>query len=159
MKLSKDLDNKDVVIVGVAAAAAGWAAYQLFAPRNRIVRIASGEVGNTDWRKYLDGVLEGPVGELAWCGIFALWVLHEAGIAKDVSWEPGKGFLYRMQQTSDPKPGDIAYVHYPFQHHAIVEKIENGQVHTIDGNTLGAVRRRIRPLKDITGFYDTSSLG
>jgi CHAP domain len=77
----------------------------------------------------------------AWCGIFALWTLKEAGI--DVgNWQPTKGIssVKNIRTTSNPQPGDIAYTEFDqkgerVQHHAIVWKIEGNTVYTIDGNS------------------------
>lgn len=73
-----------------------------------------------------------------WCGIFTLWCLHQAGIARDVYWKDGLGYLEvkRLPKVREPKPGDIAYFASPFQHHAVVERLANDGLHTIDGNTL-----------------------
>lgn len=81
-----------------------------------------------------------------WCGIFALYCLHEAGIALDVRWVVGGGFVLEqgLPRTSTPQPGDIAVRPSPFWHHAIVESLGSGQLITIDGNQPGVVRR-IRP--------------
>lgn len=123
--------------------------------RTRVVNKAAEEIGPQDPNKYWSEVLPGVSSfKGAWCGGFSLWVLHNAGLAQDVPWEIGKGFCYRLPITKDPQPGDIAYIDQPYQHHAIVESVNNGMVNTIDGNQPGnTVARRIRPVTAITAFY------
>lgn len=119
--------------------------------RQRIVEIARAEIGpsgkgspkvigycrsacNPSWN---DAQIK-QYSHKEWCGIFTLWCLHQAGVATDVHWKDGLGYLEvkRLPKTRDPKPGDIAYFPAPFQHHAIVEKLANDGLHTIDGNSL-----------------------
>lgn len=82
-----------------------------------------------------------------WCGGFALWCLHQAGVAKDVTWRDGLGFceVEHLPRTKSPQPGDIAYTDQPFQHHAIVHSLDGGILVTIDGNQPDC-RKRTRPL-------------
>jgi hypothetical protein len=145
------------VLIGLGVATAVYGLTEALNPRKRILRAAAAELGETDWKKYLDGVAadQGPV---AWCGIFALWVLHKAGIARDVGWEYGTGFLYRAAKTTDPKPGDLAYIESPLQHHAIVERVDGDTIYTVDGNSGGTVRRLARPRSAFSAFYDALSL-
>ena len=125
--------------------------------------MAARELGSTDWEKYLQGVtLQSPDTKPYWCGIFALWSIHKAGYACDVKWDlaSGRGFLYRLPLTSQPKPGDLGYLH-AYQHHAIIEKVEGDLIHTIDGNSGAAptrVLRNVRPRSAFAFFYDTSPL-
>jgi hypothetical protein len=152
--------------LGVAALGAGviaWVARGT--PRERFLRAARRELGSRDWERYTEGVLDPPTTPATrpyWCGIFALWALHKAGFACDVKWDlrTGRGFLHRLRTTTDPKPGDMAYLH-AYQHHAIVERVTpDGMVHTIDGNTMpdSRVARRVRPKNEFAFFYDTTPL-
>lgn len=127
--------------------------------RARILEAARGELGRTEARKYFDGVTaKNPGPSLpAWCGVFALWSLHRAGLLKGVEWVYGKGFLFRFATTRDPKPGDIAYF-LRNQHHAIVERLDGANVVTIDGNHLGEVARVSRPLSTVAAFYSVESV-
>jgi hypothetical protein len=90
----------------------------------------------------------------SWCGIFALWCLRCAGACPEsIVWDlSGDGFLFRLPRTTDPKPGDIGYIAAPFQHHFVVERIDEQGVHSIDGNT-PIVARKVRPREHITAFY------
>lgn len=128
--------------------------------RHKIVFIAANEIGPQDPNKYWADVLPGVSsfkGE--WCGGFTLWVLHQAGIAKDINWTIGKGYCYQLPITNNPMPGDIAYIDKPYQHHAIVESVTAEMVSTIDGNQPGnTVARRLRPKSAITAFYSIDGL-
>lgn len=90
-----------------------------------------------------------------WCGIFALWCLHEAGIT-EVPWEIGIGFVYRLPRTHDPKPGDIFVIPQPFWHHGVVESCaeKDGRkwLTSVEGNTPSVVRRD-RPAPSTAQYY------
>lgn len=102
-----------------------------------------------------------------WCGAFALWCLHQAGLALEQHWmfgPPHYGFLYRLEVLlpgEAPKPGDIGYQDAPYQHHFIVERVEGSDVHTIEGNQGGThpIQAKLRKLgvKGIT-YYSISNL-
>lgn len=128
--------------------------------RQTILQIAETQLGPQDPKKYwLDVIPEHPGFSGAWCGGFTLWVLHEAGIAKDIQWEMGKGYCYRLPTTNNPQPGDIAYFDKPYQHHAFVERIEGNSLYTIDGNQPGnTVAKRLRPRDSVTAFYSIEPL-
>jgi hypothetical protein len=135
------------------------------AKRSEILDIARAELDNTDPARYWLDVLDPPVAKprdakkrpLSWCGAFALWCLRKAG-ATAWKWQVGKGFLWRLKRTYLPQPGDIAYIHQPYQHHAIVEQVDGPNVTTIDGNTWGAVKRKERPRPAITAFFSIEPL-
>lgn len=77
-----------------------------------------------------------------WCGALALHCLHQAGLLIDQLWmfgPPNYGFLYRLKQLLPgelPKPGDIGYQDRPYQHHFVVDHVDDAGeiVHTIEGN-------------------------
>lgn len=75
-----------------------------------------------------------------WCGIFALWVVKSTGMSVG-TWKMGHGInaVSGFKQVFSPRPGDVVAKAQPFQHHAVVEKVETlgGQtwIHTIDGNS------------------------
>jgi hypothetical protein len=96
----------------------------------------------------------------AWCGVFALWALHVAGVT-DQPWKVGIGFIYPLglRQTITPEPGDIAYFQKK-QHHAIVGSVNSdGTVSLINGNGTGGQVSESRPdVSDVTAFYSIRSL-
>jgi peptidoglycan hydrolase-like protein with peptidoglycan-binding domain len=91
-----------------------------------------------------------------WCGGFALWCLKRAGLAKDVFWEVGKGFLYRLKTTRTPSRGDVGYLAQPFQHHLLFDYEYDGWCFSTDGNQPGVSEKRRR--RDGLTFYSIQSL-
>ncbi len=76
----------------------------------------------------------------AWCGAFALWCLHQAGLGPELKWEfgpPHYGFLWALERIGSgeaPKPGDVGYQDQPYRHHFLVQSVDGNDVHTIEGN-------------------------
>ena len=92
----------------------------------------------------------------AWCDMFVDWCfLQLCGNktkAEDMICQTGlygagcewSAKYYKQQGrffTSDPKPGDQIFFN-DYAHTGIVEKVEGGKVHTIEGNTSNQVARR-----------------
>jgi hypothetical protein len=137
--------------------------------RDAIVEAAVAEIGAGNREKLLrywesamgQEVSYDSVHRLAWCGIFALYCLHAAGVAKDVFWKVGKGFLLQpphpLKTTRTPQPGDIGYQNLPFQHHFLVENVNGVLIHTIDGNQPD-IRRRTRSFGSELVFYSIEPL-
>lgn len=147
--------------------------------RSRVATVALGEVGQRDplkyWRDVLPGLDDAQLAAYAetrdWCGGFALWCLREAGLAEDITWKDGKGFCYRLPQTTDPKPGDIAFFK-ALNHHAVVVAYDpaSGIVETVDGNqgpllhpddpgsVRTAVARHRRKASSVTTFFSIAPL-
>ena len=133
--------------------------------RARVVAAAVSHIGPDDHEKRI-GYWESALGyeihhfaeiaKLAWCGGFALACLHEAGLALDVHWRIGLGFLlckpHPLPVTAHPQPGDIGYQNVPFQHHFVVQRVDGQTVHSIDGNQPD-VRRRERQMGPKLTFY------
>lgn len=77
-----------------------------------------------------------------WCGALALFCLHGALLATELTWrfssksDKRSGFLWALKRTEMPEPGDIGYIDQPNQHHFIVETADAvaGVVECIDGN-------------------------
>lgn len=136
----------------------GWET--LPGPRARVVSVAMGEVGPQDSAKYWAGVLPATYhGEYPtdWCGGFALWVLKQAGLAPNMVWEVGRGFCYKLPQTTAPEPGDIAYFQTN-QHQAVIVEVGGPSITTVDGNQRGFVRVIKRPRGAATAFYSVAPL-
>jgi hypothetical protein len=137
--------------------------------RFEVVRLALQEVGKPGTeriREYHSNALGKPhVGpEVEWCGLFALAMLHDAGIAQNVHWRIGGGFCeeQRLRRVKLPEPGDVVYYDKPFQHHALVHSVdtEAGTFSSVDGNQAGdtvTLRTKI-PLSKPTCFYSIESL-
>lgn len=123
--------------------------------RAAVVAEAMTQVGKANLDTYFAAVAPQYVGEHPqWCGIFALWALYTAGVAPaDVKWKTGYGFLYRLPQTSNPKPGDVAYFE-KLQHQALVKWVKDGQVGLINGNGAGGVvSESVAPLEKAKAYY------
>jgi hypothetical protein len=96
-----------------------------------------------------------------WCGGFILAVLHKVGLGRDIVWQVGKGFLFRLPTTTEPVPGDLIYIDQPNQHHAIFTGFgDDGEtVRSIDANQPGeTVTRRVRSTSEVTSFYSIEPL-
>ena len=109
-----------------------------------------------------------------WCSMFVSFcaascgfedlVIKTAGCDEGMNWFKSKGLWQNGQSDYEPKPGDFIYFSWDrdpndAQHVGIVEKVENGQVYTIEGNCGGTSFRdstvkasskgaRTYPLKD-----------
>lgn len=130
--------------------------------RRKVIKKATGELGKNDASKYWRDVLPSLHPNSFpkdWCGGFALWTLHQAGLAKDWSWEIGKGFLYRLPITKLPRPGDIAYFDTN-QHQALVKSLNaDGTVTLINGNGIGQqVTTSTKPTSSVRAFYSIQPL-
>lgn len=121
--------------------------------RNRIVAQAASQIGTTDPSPYwLDAYGSVPSTKLAWCGVFALWVLRMVGLTAR-KWVSGKGFIFvddaghtaakpYLPIVKSPAMGDIAYFDKPLQHYALVEEVDGDTVHLIAGNTPNVGRQK-----------------
>lgn len=138
--------------------------------RQAVVAAAAAEIGPDNherriayWESALGYEIHdfAEIAKLAWCGGFALYCLHAAGLAKDVHWRIGRGFLLQpphpLPRVAVPLPGDIGYQNSPFQHHFVVEHVEAGKVHSIDGNQPD-VRRKVRAIGPALAFFSIAPL-
>ena len=125
--------------------------------RAKVIAAAKTQVGKADLPAYIADAAPQYAGEHPeWCGIFALWALHQAGLAKGVQWKTALGFVepQRLAHTTSPKPGDVAYFAAPWQHHALVESVRSDEVDLINGNGAGGkVSLSTSPLSKATTYY------
>jgi hypothetical protein len=123
--------------------------------RDKIVEKARGEIGykegyNND-TKY--GIWYG-MNNQPWCAMFVSWCAHEAGIGEDivpkfVSCTAGFKQMLDMgiaiPEKITPNKGDLIFFDWDLSgdkdHVGIVEYVENGVVHTIEGNHTNDVTR------------------
>lgn len=137
--------------------------------RESVVEAAVAELGKPNLPEYWADALGKPTTKapkLAWCGVFALYCLHKAGLLLHVHWEYGMGFLttpdrkWLLPKTQAPKPGDIGYRDQPFQHHFIVESVDGSRVHSVDGNsgTHSTVNRATHSLGNGRVYFSIASL-
>ena len=132
--------------------------------RERVIELARGQLGHIGAERYwLDalGYVPTMTGKpLAWCGAFVTYCLRRAGLT-DAQWILGRGIVgpLGLPQTLSPQPGDIGYIHSPYQHHCIVEHADLSTVRSIDGNSVGdSVLARERPRSAFTAFYSIQPL-
>lgn len=148
-----------------------------------LVNVAVNEIGNkaTKYRTWYYGNTGTGI---AWCAVFVSWCANQAGLLNKnlIVKTDGAGCFARegvakgwgkwYEGGTTPQPGDIITFcwnglgRYPGQdayfsdHVGIVEKVENGYVYTIEGNTGGtndtsAVARKYYAIKNvyINGYY------
>ena len=118
-----------------------------------IVEVAASQIGNVGGEPYWSWY--GFTERVEWCACFVSWCANKcgyldtfipkfAGCSTGVQW-----FKARNQwadRTTTPEPGMIVFFDWDRDgvpdHTGIVEKIENGYVYTIEGNTSDSCRRR-----------------
>jgi hypothetical protein len=131
--------------------------------RQAILAAAKAELGHVGGDRYFATEHPAYLGtKTDWCGVFALWALHQAGLALDRQWIDGKGFIltgvHPLPATKNPQPGDLIYIDQPFQHQGLVQRVEGDRVFTIDGNTRNTVAEHDRPRSSITAFFSIAPL-
>ena len=123
-----------------------WSAVMYGTDTKDIVQVALAEVGNTGGHKYTSWY--GFSGHVAWCACFVSWCADQCGyieagiIPKFASTKVGVvAFKNRGQWKSssyEPSPGDIIFFDWDGDgapnHVGIVERVDGGYVHTIEGN-------------------------
>jgi len=122
--------------------------------RKAVVLVAKSQVGQSDATKYWKSAGDLGLMGASWCGAFTLWALHKVGVAKNVMWKAGSGYLSNFPITTTPKPGDIAYFN-KLQHEAIVSSVTGDNIGLINGNgTGGKVSLSTVPRSSVTAFYN-----
>ena len=131
--------------------------------RQQVVDIAATQLGNTDETEYAK--LLGESNGIQWCSEFAVWCAYKGGLVKTglfpkfagaadgVRWFKQHNQFQGGNYT--PKAGDVIFIGNPNLHHtALVEKVENGKIYTIEGNISDRVVRKVRSIgsSDIYGF-------
>lgn len=105
-----------------------------------------------------------------WCGAFTLYCLKQAGLAADIFWKDGIGYVepHHLKHVRVPSAGDVAYFSHN-SHYAIVESVRtlpSGAIvfDSIDGNqgkTLASPsikRYSSRAIENVAAFYSISTL-
>ncbi|MBE5935180.1 MAG: CHAP domain-containing protein [Lachnospiraceae bacterium] len=134
----------------------------------RILEVAENEIGTRErsdgWTKYgqwyNDNIDNGGFAKQAWCAMFVSWCADQTGVSRDVikpyasCWYGLKdlktrGEYHEASSGYQPKPGDIFFHQFKSNgsgHTGLVEKIQDAQICTIEGNTSNSVDRRTYPL-------------
>ena len=96
-----------------------------------------------------------------WCAAFCVRMALQAGFVLPYlgagayawyDWARKVGWGIAAPQWNKVVPGDFVVFRIGAGHIAIVEKIVDGAVHSIDGNASNMVKRCIRPLSQVYGF-------
>ena len=112
-----------------------------------IVQIALSQVGNVGGQPYWSWY--GFNSRVEWCACFVSWVANQAGyiesniIPKFAGCQNGIDWFKAMGQWKEkgyiPREGDIIFFDWEVDgsvnHVGIVEKVENGKVYTVEGNS------------------------
>lgn len=154
-----------------------WASvlYGIGASDDAIVTVALSQIGNVGGEPYWSWYGFGS--RVEWCACFVSWCANECGyidagiIPKFASCVNGvKWFKERGQWTENdiqPTPGMIIFFDWDnpsgssgpqdglSDHVGIVEKVENGRVYTVEGNSADGCRERSYPL----GYYEILGFG
>ena len=136
-----------------------------------IVTVALSQVGNIGGEPYWSWYGFGS--RVEWCACFVSWVADqcgyiEAGVipkfaactSQGVPWFQERGLW--QDNSYEPRPGDIIFFDWDdggqdgqSDHVGIVEKVENGRVYTVEGNSGDSVRQNSYPI----GYYEIYGYG
>ena len=136
-----------------------------------IVSVALSQVGNVGGEPYWSWY--GFSSRVEWCACFVSWCANEcgyidtgvipkyAGCVNGVQWFKDRGQW--MDGSAEPAPGMIIFFDWNDEngqdelsdHTGIVEKVENGRVYTIEGNSGDSVRQNSYPV----GHYEVLGYG
>lgn len=131
----------------------------------KIVAVALTQLGNVGGEPYWSWF--GMTSRIEWCACFVSWCANECGyieagvIPKFSSCTAGMNWFKEKNQWSDnsitPTPGMLIFFDWAKEgqdglpdHVGIVERVENGVVHTIEGNSGDACRQRSYAV----GYYE-----
>lgn len=150
-----------------------WSAvlYGIYTEDGAIVSVALSQVGNVGGEPYWSWY--GFSGRVEWCACFVSWCANEcgyidtgvipkyAGCVNGVQWFKDRGQW--MDGSAEPAPGMIIFLDWDDEngqdglsdHTGIVEKVENGRVYTIEGNSGDSVRQNSYPV----GHYEVLGYG
>ena len=136
-----------------------------------IVTVALSQVGNTGGAPYWSWY--GFNSRVEWCACFVSWCANECGYidagvvpkfaacaSQGVPWFKERGLW--QDNSYEPRPGDIIFFDWDdggqdgsSDHVGIVEKVENGRVYTVEGNSGDSVRQNSYPI----GYYEIYGYG
>ena len=154
-----------------------WTAvlYGITGTDEQIVAVALSQIGNVGGQPYWSWY--GFNSRVEWCACFVSWCANEcgyidtgiipkyAGCVWGVEWFKNRGQW--ADNTAEPTPGMIIFFDWDSpngssgpqdgqsDHTGIVEKVENGRVWTVEGNTGDSCREKSYPL----GYYEILGYG
>lgn len=151
-----------------------WSAvlYGIGAGSGQIVEVALSQIGNVGGEPYWSWY--GFSSRVEWCACFVSWCANESGciesgtIPRFSNCVTGSRWFKDRGQWQDrnyePRPGDIIFFDWDKRnvgqdgrtdHVGIVEKVENGRVYTVEGNSGDRCREKSYPL----GYYEIHGYG
>lgn len=133
-----------------------------------LVAVAQSQVGNVGGAPYWSWY--GFSSRVEWCAIFVSWCADQcglldsgavpkfAGVGTGVNWFQSQGQW--LPGSATPEPGMLIFFKWYgsdaliADHVGIVERVENGRVYTIEGNSNDMVRRNSYPIgyEEIKGY-------
>ena len=136
-----------------------------------IVEVARSQIGNVGGEPYWSWY--GFTERVEWCACFVSWCANKCGYISSgiipkfsgcingVDWFKDRGQW--IGNSFEPSPGMIIFFDWDDEdgqdgnadHVGIVEKVENGRVYTIEGNTSDSCRQRSYPV----GYYEILGYG
>lgn len=136
-----------------------------------IVTVALSQVGNVGGEPYWSWY--GFNSRVEWCACFVSWCANECGYieagvipkfaacaSQGVPWFQERGLW--QDNSYEPRPGDIIFFDWDdggqdgsSDHVGIVEKVENGRIYTIEGNSGDSCRQNSYPV----GYYEIYGYG
>ncbi len=154
-----------------------WTAvlYGITASDEQIVAVALSQIGNVGGQPYWSWYGFGS--RVEWCACFVSWCANEcgyieagiipkfAGCVNGVAWFRERGQW--LDNAAEPEPGMIIFFDWDSpdgtsgpqdglsDHVGIVEKVEDGRVWTVEGNSGDSCRERSYPL----GYYEILGYG
>ena len=134
---------------------------------NQIVEIARSQLGNVGGEPYWSWY--GFTYRVEWCAAFVSWCANQCGYIKNgicpkfascsvgITWFKNRGQW--LEPSATPTPGMLIFFDWGADgdpdHVGIVEKVENGRVYTIEGNSNDACRQSSYPV----GYYEIFGYG
>lgn len=126
-----------------------------------LVAVARSQIGNIGGEPYWSWY--GFESHVEWCACFVSWCADQCGYidaglfpkfaactSQGVPWFQERGQW--QDNTYTPNPGDLIFFNWDqdkwIDHVGIVEKVENGRIYTIEGNSGDACEQNSYPLED-----------
>jgi len=145
--------------------------YGIMGTDDQIVTVALSQIGNMGGEPYWSWY--GFNSRVEWCACFVSWCANEcgyidagvipkyAGCVNGVQWFKDRGQW--LDNSAEPTPGMIIFFDWADEsgqdglsdHTGIVQKVENGRVYTVEGNSGDSVRQNSYPV----GYYEILGYG
>lgn len=145
--------------------------YGITGSDGEIVSVALSQIGNIGGEPYWSWY--GFSGRVEWCACFVSWCANEcgyidagiipkfAGCVQGSNWFKERGLW--QDNSYEPRPGDIIFFDWADEsgqdgssdHVGIVQKVDNGRVYTVEGNSGDECRQNSYPI----GYYEIYGYG